>query len=101
MKEQRYTSVMITSMTKLSLFWEICQSLHVKQTSRGSLLRSPEECMMKIADTINRAHKETSGVCVVLENVAGGVRPCLFPPSMHLEEFSALRCTFRAAQGAV
>ena len=30
--------------------------------------------MLKIADTINRAHEETSGVCVVLENVAGGVR---------------------------
>ena len=29
--------------------------------------------MLKIAATINRAHKETSGVCVVLENVAGGV----------------------------
>lgn len=30
--------------------------------------------MLKVAETINRAHKETSGVCVVLENVAGGVR---------------------------
>ncbi len=38
------------------------------------VMHSPEECMLKVAETINRAHKETSGVCVVLENVAGGVR---------------------------
>lgn len=34
--------------------------------------------MLRVADSINRAHKETSGVCVVLENVAGGVRPTPF-----------------------
>ena len=37
-------------------------------------MRSPEECMLKVADSINRAHKETSNVSIVLENVAGGVR---------------------------
>lgn len=29
--------------------------------------------MLKVADSINYAHKQTTGVCVVLENVAGGV----------------------------
>ena len=47
-----------------------------EQQLRCDMMCSPEECMLKIADTINRAHGETSGVCVVLENVAGGVR-CL------------------------
>ena len=35
--------------------------------------------MLKVADSINHAHKQTTGVCVVLENVAGGVShyfPC-------------------------
>ena len=43
-----------------------------------NVICSPEECMLKIAHTINRAHEETSGVCVVLENVAGGVCHHLF-----------------------
>ena len=34
--------------------------------------------MLKVADSINHAHKQTTGVCVVLENVAGGVSHC--PP---------------------
>ena len=35
--------------------------------------------MLKVADSINQAHQATTGVCVVLENVAGGVSrysPC-------------------------
>ena len=40
----------------------------------GCAMHSPEECMLKVADSINRAHKETSKVSIVLENVAGGVR---------------------------
>ena len=39
----------------------------------GSSLRlvSDEACMLQIADAINRAHRETDGVTVVLENTAG------------------------------
>jgi deoxyribonuclease-4 len=39
----------------------------------GSSLRlvSDEVCMLQIADAINRAHRETDGVTVVLENTAG------------------------------
>jgi deoxyribonuclease IV len=39
----------------------------------GSHLRlvSEEACMRQIADAINRAHRETEGVTVVLENTAG------------------------------
>jgi deoxyribonuclease IV len=39
----------------------------------GSHLRlfSEEACMLRIADAINRAHRETEGVTVVLENTAG------------------------------
>ena len=37
-------------------------------------LCTPEECMQRIAGCINRAHAETQGVTVVLENVAGMVR---------------------------
>ncbi len=39
-------------------------------------LCTPEECMERIADCINRAHAETRGVTVVLENVAGMVGAC-------------------------
>jgi hypothetical protein len=35
---------------------------------------TPEVCMAKIAEGVNRALAETSGVCVVLENVAGQAR---------------------------
>ena len=51
-----------------------CQSMKAEQPLICDVMHSPEECMLKVAETINRAHKETSGVCVVLENVAGGVR---------------------------
>lgn len=44
-----------------------------RQPALCLVMRSPEECMLKIAETINRAHKVTSMVSVVLENVAGGV----------------------------
>jgi deoxyribonuclease-4 len=39
----------------------------------GSSLRlvSDEACMLQIADAVNRAHRETEGVTVVLENTAG------------------------------
>lgn len=39
----------------------------------GSSLRlvSDEVCMLQIADAVNRAHRETDGVTVVLENTAG------------------------------
>jgi len=39
----------------------------------GSHLRqsSEEACMLQIADAVNRAHQETEGVTVVLENTAG------------------------------
>ena len=42
-------------------------------------LCSPEECMERIADSINRAHAETAGVTIVLENVAGMVRISALP----------------------
>ena len=48
-------------------------TIYGKQPAHCHVMRSPEECMLKIAETINRAHKVTSTVCVVLENVAGGV----------------------------
>jgi deoxyribonuclease-4 len=34
-------------------------------------LTSEEACLLRIADAVNRAHKETEGVTVVLENTAG------------------------------
>ena len=56
-----------------------CQYMKAKQPLICDVMRSPEECMLTVAESINRAHKETSGVCVVLENVAGGVRYQLLP----------------------
>lgn len=51
-------------------------------------LCTPEVCMDSIADGVNRALAETSGVCVVLENVAGQVVP---RRTMHRPMFDVLR----------
>lgn len=48
-------------------------NIHPGHTNSCGETSTPEQCMDLIADCINRAHGETSGVTVVLENVAGQV----------------------------
>ncbi len=49
-------------------------NIHPGHTNSCGEVSTPEECMDRIAGCINRAHAQTSGVTVVLENVAGQVR---------------------------
>ncbi|EIE23063.1 AP endonuclease [Coccomyxa subellipsoidea C-169] len=46
-------------------------NIHPGHTNSCGEVSTPEECMDRIAGCINRAHAQTSGVTVVLENVAG------------------------------
>ncbi|BDA49995.1 probable endonuclease 4 at C-terminar half [Coccomyxa sp. Obi] len=46
-------------------------NIHPGHTNSGGETSTPEQCMDLIASCINRAHGETTGVTVVLENVAG------------------------------
>ncbi|CAL8465482.1 g5018 [Coccomyxa elongata] len=46
-------------------------NIHPGHTNSCGETSTPEECMDLIASCINRAHGETTGVTVVLENVAG------------------------------
>lgn len=48
-------------------------NIHPGHSNSCGETSTPEECMDLIASCINRAHGETTGVTVVLENVAGQV----------------------------